>query len=218
MSTFLPSYEKTAYSCPHCGAFSRQYWMNFYYGTSRFSNSNEELESLKISVCEHCSDYALWHKEKMIYPEHIKIGPVNSDLPDEIKQDYHEASKIFRMSPRGSSAILRLAIQKLCIHLGEKGKDLNRDIANLVERGLPRRVQKALDVVRVTGNKAVHPGVLNKKDNNESAAKLFKLVNFISEKMITEPKEVDKLFDTLTKGSREQIDKRDKNRGRDETK
>ncbi len=37
----------------------------------------------------------------------------------------------------------------------------------------------------------MHPGTLDLKDNSETALKLFKLVNFIATKMITEPAEID---------------------------
>lgn len=204
-----PSFNKTAFNCPHCQAFSEQVWMNFYYGTSRYSNSNDELEELKISVCSHCSRYALWYKAEMIYPQFQGVEPPNSDLSEEIKKDYLEASNIVQKSPRGACAILRLAIQKLCIQLGQDGKDLNTNIAELVKEGLPRRVQEALDIVRVVGNGAVHPGILDLEDDYETSFQLFKLVNFIAEKMITEPKEVDKLFDGLPDSKKKQIEERD---------
>ncbi len=43
--------------------------------------------------------------------------------------------------------------------LGNPGEDINADIAALVKDGLwADLLQRALDVVRVTGNEAVHPG------------------------------------------------------------
>jgi len=39
----------------------------------------------------------------------------NSDLSEDIKKDYLKAANIFTDSPRASAALLRLALQKLCI-------------------------------------------------------------------------------------------------------
>ncbi len=74
---------------------------------------------------------------------------------------------------------------------------------------MPVKIQKALDTVRVTGNEAVHPGILDLRDDQETAQNLFKLINFIAEKMISEPKEVEKLFDNLPEDKKEAIEKRD---------
>ena len=52
------------------------------------------------------------------------------------------------------------------------GKDINADIAALVQDGLTERVQKALDTVRVIGNKAVHPGTLDFRDEPAIAGAL----------------------------------------------
>ena len=105
--------------------------------------------------------------------------------------------------------MLRLAIQKLCIQLGEKGLDLNTDIGNLVKKGLPQKVQQSLDTLRVIGNEAVHPGQIEMKDNVETASALFRLVNFIAEKLITEPNEIEEIYSTIPDNKKEQIAKRD---------
>jgi len=74
----------------------------------------------------------------------------------------------------------------LCI--GEKGENINDDIASLVKKGLPPTIQKSLDIVRVTGNNAVHPGEMNLKDDIETAASLCQLINLIADVMIIKPK------------------------------
>lgn len=125
------------------------------------------------------------------------VPPPNPDLPDHITKDYEEAGTIVELSPRGAAALLRLCIQNLCIHLGEPGKNLDRDIGAMVAKGLDEGVQKALDTVRVLGNEAVHPGTLDLRDDRETVKKMFGLVNAIAEAMITIPKETDDLYNTL---------------------
>jgi len=105
--------------------------------------------------------------------------------------------------------LLRLCIQKLCKELGAGGENINKDIGGLVKNGLDSRIQKALDVVRVTGNNAVHPGTMDLTDDNELVNKLFKLVNLIVEEMITKPKEIDTLYGALPESAKQAIEKRD---------
>ena len=63
--------------------------------------------------------------------------------------------------------------------------------------------------MRVIGNDAVHGGQIDVRDSPEAAAQLFKLVNFIVAKMITEPNEVQGLYDAMPESKRAAIDKRD---------
>jgi len=146
----------------------------------------------------------------VIYPEDTGVEPPNLDLREDIREDYLEARSIVNKSPRGAAALLRLCIQELCEQLGEKGKNLNDDIAGLVKKGLPVKIQRALDVVRVIGNNAVHPGQIDVKDDRDTAIRLFELVNLIVYDSITHPKEVDKLYESLPESQLEAIQKRDK--------
>ena len=168
-------------------------------------NNQHGVKGLAISRCVHCQlkkgevsedAYSIWHKEKMVYPDFNNVPLPNSDLNNDIIDDYNEASNILNKSPRGAAALLRLCIEKLCVQLGEKGKDLNTDIGNLVKKGLPVQIQQALDYVRVIGNNAVHPGQIDLKDDADIATVLFRLVNRIADMMITEPKQTQELYDS----------------------
>ena len=70
-------------------------------------------------------------------------------------------------------------------------------------------VQQSLDVVRVIGNEAVHPGVIDLKDDRDTATTLFQILNTIADQMISHPKTVQAMYDKLPETKREAIEKRD---------
>ena len=135
------------------------------------------MHCISFSQCIHCKDIAIWIYDRLVWPQQSKAPLPNPDLPTDIQADYEEAGAILALSPRGAAALLRLGIQKLCKHLGGKGKNINDDVALLVKNGLPKQVQQALDSIRVIGNDAVHPGQLDLRDDSGTAERLFKLVN-----------------------------------------
>ena len=156
-----------------------------------------------------CKEYALWREGKMIYPISTTAPLPAEDMPENVKADFLEARNIVNPSPRGAAALLRLALQELMPHLGEKGKSINDDIAELVKKGLPAKLQQALDGVRVIGNEAVHPGQIDLRDDPATAAVLFDLVNMIVDVMITQPKKVEGVYQSLPQSKRDAIKKRD---------
>jgi uncharacterized protein DUF4145 len=174
--------------------------------------NNKVLYNVWASECFSCEKFSLWLHGNLIYPAARYGEEPNEDLSSGIKHDYEEARSVLDLSPRAAAALLRLCIQKICGELGESGTDLNHDIGNLVARGLDVRVQQALDIVRVIGNNAVHPGQIDLRDNRATATRLFSLVNLIAEKMISEPKHIKTMFDALPESSRTQIEKRDNRR------
>jgi hypothetical protein len=144
----------------------------------------------------------------MVFPIRGLAPQPNPEMPQEVRDYYEEAAKISTHSPRSAAALLRLGIQHLCVYLGGSGQNINDDIALLVRKGLPELVQQSLDVVRVVGNNAVHPGVID-VDNPEMVGKLFELLNVIVEYMIALPKRVGTLYGGLPDGAKEAIKKRD---------
>jgi len=168
------------------------------------------VSNLHLSKCYHCKKIAVWVFDRLVFPP-TKSGVMpNPDLPSEVIADFEEAREIVNASPRGAAALLRLCIQKLCAHLGEKDKKIDDAIASLVRKGLNPLVQKALDIVRVIGNEAVHPGVLDLRDDRDTAFELFGLVNSISDQMITHPKAVETLYKKLPESKRKAIEERDR--------
>lgn len=209
---YPPRYQSQQFHCPHCRVFAAQDWGHVIYwnksdrvwGTQAIAIGNMEIE---VSTCSHCRNSTFWLGENIIYPPTRTVPPANSDLPDDIKQVYEEAAAIASQSPRSACALLRLAIEMLMGHLGETGS-INESIKNLVKKGLNPQVQQSLDIVRVTGNNAVHAGKIAFDDTTDVQA-LFGLINVIANVLITQPKQIQALYDGLPENSKEAIDKRD---------
>ncbi|MDD2799652.1 MAG: DUF4145 domain-containing protein [Bacteroidales bacterium] len=207
MKYIEPKVDSPSFTCPNCGVLSQQIWSvdNWYFAGVNSGHPNE----LKTGHCAHCKKHTLWIKEKMFYPETGNAPFPNIEMPENVKKLYLEAASITTKSPRGAAALLRLAMQILCKELGQKGENINTDIKELVKKGLPEIVQQSLDIVRVTGNDAVHPGQID-TDDNEVVYKLFELINVIIEYMIALPKKVSGLYAALPKDKLDGIEKRDK--------
>ena len=162
------------------------------------------------SVCYVCKGISYWIGEKLIYPAQVAGSPPNEDLSADIKVDFEEARTILNASPRGAAALLRLCVQKLCKQLGESGTNIDADIASLVKKGLDPTIQRALDIVRVVGNEAVHPGSLDLKDDRDTALELFDLINIIAEQLISMPLRVKTTYEKIPEAKRKRIEERDK--------
>lgn len=168
-----------------------------------------EVHNIFISKCFSCKKLAVWQNRSLMYPKFSDVPAANPDIPEEIRRDYEEAGHVLKHSPRSAAALLRLVIQKLCKTLGESGNNLNSDIGSLVKKGLDSKVQKALDVVRVIGNNAVHPGTIDIRDDTETARILFDLVNIIVDKTISEKRKIEEIYSVLSPDQLEAIRKRD---------
>lgn len=168
-----------------------------------------QVENLNLSRCFNCKKIAVWVHRSMVFPLQ-RVGPQpNEDIPEDILRDFEEARSILAASPRGAAALLRLSVQKLCAHLGERGKNIDDDIASLVSKGLDPLVQKSLDIVRVVGNEAVHPGTIDLRDDQTTAHRLFDLVNLIAQQMISQPKAILEMYEKLPEAKRKGIEMRD---------
>jgi hypothetical protein len=131
------------------------------------------------------------------------------EMPADVRPDYEEARRIVTASPRGASALLRLATQKLADDLVAGSGRLDDKIGELVAQGLAPEVAQALDVLRVVGNNAVHAGEMSLDDDVATATSLFECINVIVEDRIARPKRIGGLFAKLPEGALKAIERRD---------
>ena len=207
MSFVPPEFGKTGFTCPYCDAFAAQDWIDIFYRTS--TNSLVIDPQLRKSQCHHCGKVAIWIRNKLIDPDSTPAPMPHVDMPPNCRDDFLEARSIISRSPRGAAALLRLVVQKLMPHLGEKGKDIDKDIASLVAKGLPLEVQQSLDACRVIGNQAVHPGEMDISDAPEIPAQMCDLINFIVDNRIAQPKKIQAIFSSIPASKQAAIAKRD---------
>jgi hypothetical protein len=163
-------------------------------------------------ACGNCHKFQFWVENDSGEPEMVRPrggGPrPHLQMPEGPRRDYVEASSILAQSPRGATALLRLATQKLINELVPGNGNLDDKIGTLVTKGLPEEVAQALDVLRVVGNNAVHPGEIILDDDTETATALFECVNVIVEDRIARPQRIGGLFNVLPRGARDAIERR----------
>lgn len=207
MNYIVPQKTKSSFTCPHCNTVS---YME--YGEHHFQRDfvrNDFVNNLTIARCTSCGKKIIWIDDEYIYPQKQAVEP-NEDMPSSVKSLFEEAGNVYTLFPRAACALLRLAIDRLCNELGENDRDINKNIGKLVSRGLPLRIQQALDVVRVVGNKAVHPGTIAfDVDDEQTAIMLMNLINMIVEYMISQPKQINEMFNQLPDSVKKSISKRD---------
>ena len=208
-----PDNNKHQYTCPHCNTLSQMQCDKHHFDSDKYRTRMNELlisNVLTIHKCQCCGKQILWIDDTYIYPD-IVSEEANPDMPNSVKQLYNEAALISNKSPRAACALLRLAVDKLCLELGETDRDINKNIGALVKRGLSQDVQQALDIVRVVGNKAVHPGqIAFDVDDYATATMLMHLLNMIVTRMISEPNEINCLYQGLPESVKKSIENRDK--------
>ncbi|OQR35905.1 hypothetical protein BWR15_06145 [Pseudomonas sp. T] len=206
-----PGFQKRSFTCIHCHTLTSMTWARYSLSTGSRLHPSEYF----YCGCDNCGGESLWLRGSdldgtLIYPD-LELGQApHEDMPEDCLPEYAEARDICKRSPRGAAALLRLCLEKLLVHLGGSGKGIDADIKKLVAEGLSEDVQQALDVIRVTGNNAVHPMEMNLEDDHDSVTVLFEMINFIIEERISRPARLRASFDRLPAGALAAIQRRDK--------
>lgn len=207
MNKITPAkFRERTFNCPLCGVFS----MQFFSDLKKIGFEDKQIDTQAVlSQCLKCDGNLLWWNGSIVAPSVTTAPFHHEDMPNEVVKTYEEARQVFEISPTASCALLRLTLEKLTVALGFTKGTLDARIGMMVKAGLSTNVQEALDVVRVIGNQAVHPGQIDVADDRETAAALFELLNYIVERLITEPAKIGKLFEALPESARKAIASRD---------
>ncbi|MCL2038643.1 DUF4145 domain-containing protein [Candidatus Saccharibacteria bacterium] len=223
---YVPAeYAKAEFNCVYCGVFAEQQWASLFATGSQADRPgdvptfSEHLgNDYAVSKCKHCKKCILWLAKKIIIPKSIPVECPNDDLSDEVKELYNEAALVLADSPRAAAALLRLALQTLLVELGGNAKKtIHENIGEFVKTDkIDARLQKAADSLKVIGNNGAHPGEIDLVAEPEKVEKMFSLINYIADRMITQPKELDEMFNGLPEGAKVAVAKRDATRGEDE--
>lgn len=213
-----PRFKTKSFTCPHCGANCQQSWATC---SAQDDDSGNAFDpSLYVSTCFVCNAEAVWLERKVSQGSLARVGrlihpvaerggpPRSSDMPENVSALYDEASTVVTLSPRSASALLRLALEVLLEELyPDDAGNLNAMIGAAVKDGLPERVQKTMDYMRFSGNQSVHK--FHHDDTPETAATLFNLLNIVVERLITQPQQLESLYEGLPEGFKDQVEKRD---------
>lgn len=210
-----PYFEGKAFNCPHCGAYSSMQWNAFLRKDNLNRTFIKQIEGYSFwnSTCFNCKRSAIWYLKdenpKIFFPREATIPP-EENMPENIKEIYEEASLVLGDSPRAACALLRLASQELMKYLKEniqryselKLGNIKNDIEEIINIGnfyqdQKEMLEKAMNSVRLIGNKASHPSELDINDNPEIANTLFAMINFIVGEIITKPKEREERLNKL---------------------
>jgi hypothetical protein len=187
-----PNFKVEGFHCPHCGVFAHQNWFD----VALEGGSDDSGETLSLGTCEKCSKFTLWIDGDMIYPVSADLPLPREEVPEEIRGIYMEARRILEASPSAASALLRLALQRLIAILGET-EDISVNIKNLQKQGLDEKIQGALARVRMVGDDAVEPGMIDSRDDEETARGLFEILNLIVDALIAQPRRVEEMLGKL---------------------
>lgn len=206
--------KKPQIKCPYCHVFSQMDVQFFHFPQDEKATGvhtpNQITSQLELRRCSNCGGKFFYENGQLLYPEPEVVAPAK-DMPEDVKKLFDEAASICHRSPRAACALLRLAIEVLCNQLGATGETVSAKIATLVKRGLSAELQQALDVVRVVGNNAVHPGQISFDVDDESTARmLFTLLNIITQRLISEPATIKALYEGLPEAAKQHVEKRDK--------
>lgn len=226
-----PSLDHPRFNCPHCDAFAHQSWADLVATDDEDGWTPLEIRTVaatfdddfpstrqesrwRCAECASCNQWSFWHDDSMVYPNGRVGSPPHPDMPLEVSELYSEAAAVARVSRRAGAAMARAAVERLIKSIDPdtpKRATLEIRISRLKSK-VSTPLGQLLDVVRVTGNGALHlddtPGelVILALDDREGPAILALLLataNDLVEELITRPRTAAELWNKLPQSVRD---------------
>lgn len=101
-------------------------------------------------------------KWRQVYPVGANRGPVPTEVPGKIAQDYIEACNVLPISAKAFAALSRRCLQNILHAGGYRAKDLSKEIDLPLnepdpKKALPHKLRETVDAIRNFGNFSAHP-------------------------------------------------------------
>lgn len=180
----------------------------------------EEDFSWYATKCFSCKKHCLWIGDRLAFPapalgSDMEVAEPSDDLPEDVLELYVEAAAVLPHSKRAAAALCRAALERLVRRLTAElppNVKLHGRLRAMQDK-LSSSTIKALTIVRHAGNTALHgsedddkSAVIYLDENDETiAAVFFVAINTLADELITKPREVDSLFQTLPEGVRQSV-------------
>ena len=127
----------------------------------------------------------------------------NEDMSEEEKQLFNEAKDIFDISPKAADALLRSVIERI---LRDKYPEYSRSCLGTilgkdeVKNELDSELIGLCNTCKLIGNDATHSSLIIYEDESKDQVELlFKLINAIAYKLLSQPREYKELLDKSKK-------------------
>lgn len=214
--------ENKTYVCPFCGcrqAYTNSYSSN-YITYQNMRNSNYSYSAISIYHCKctkkDCNRITVFAinddstKQWDLIPEMV-YNHYPDYIPQQIRNDYEEASIIIDRSPKAAATLLRRCLQGM-IHdfWNIRQKNLNAEITALKDK-ISATQWAAIDGLRSIGNIGAHMeydvNLLIEIDSSE-ATELQRLIELLINKWYITKHDEEELFKSITSMSQDKDAKR----------
>ena len=103
MNFTAPKFNLKAFHCPLCGTYAHMKWEKLHSSIHNYSTFYHE------ATCSKCEEPSLWRvseytnnqigrldkNAELIYPDNGAVALPEKDMPEDVRVDYIEASRIF---------------------------------------------------------------------------------------------------------------------------
>ena len=164
--------------CPHCAIHFHENWDSHYMARGSGLVQSPDIGlgkywQFRSALCPGCRDVTIEiarHRDnqvqvedwRQVYPIGSNRGPVPTEVPEHVAQDYIGACNVLPINAKASAALSRWCLQNMLHAHGYVAKDLAKEIDLLLSeadprKALPHKLRETVDGIRNFGNFSAHP-------------------------------------------------------------